>query len=100
VDRSFISHIEEDPKACSLVRSMVVMGEALGLDVVIEGVEREGQLQHVIDHAGGAMAQGYCSRSRCRSTRLSRRGSRPPTVPDASPNRVALPHPLSRRGAD
>ncbi len=59
VDRSFISHIEEDPRACSLVRSMVVMGEALGLDVVIEGVEREGQLQHVVDHAGGAIAQGF-----------------------------------------
>ena len=59
VDRSFIAHIEEDPKACSLVRSMVVMGEALGLDVVIEGVEREGQLQHVIEHAGGGVAQGY-----------------------------------------
>ncbi len=59
VDRSFLTHIEDDPKACSLVRSMVVMGEALGLDVVIEGVEREGQLQHVIDHAGGAIAQGF-----------------------------------------
>jgi EAL domain-containing protein (putative c-di-GMP-specific phosphodiesterase class I) len=59
VDRSFLTHIEEDPKACSLVRSMVVMGEALGLDVVIEGVEREGQLQHVVDHAGGVIAQGY-----------------------------------------
>ena len=61
VDRSFLSHIEEDPKACSLVRSMVVMGEALGLDVVIEGVEREGQLQHVIDHAGGA-DPAHCGR--------------------------------------
>jgi diguanylate cyclase (GGDEF)-like protein len=59
VDRSFIAHIEDDPKACSLVRSMVVMGEALGLDVVIEGVEREEQLRHVVEHAGGAIAQGY-----------------------------------------
>ena len=38
---------------------MVVMGEALGLDVVIEGVEREEQLRHVVEHAGGAIAQGY-----------------------------------------
>ncbi len=59
VDRSFLAKIEQDPKACSLVRSMVVMGEALGLDVVIEGVERESQLVHVAEHAGGLIAQGF-----------------------------------------
>ena len=59
IDRSFLDHIEDDSRACSLVRSMVVMGEALGLEVVIEGVEREGQLEHVTEHAGGLIAQGY-----------------------------------------
>ena len=59
IDRSFLDHIEDDSRACSLVRSMVVMGEALGLEVVIEGVERQGQLEHVTDHAGGRIAQGY-----------------------------------------
>ncbi len=59
VDRSFLTRIEEDDRACALVRSMVVMGEALGLDVVIEGVERESQIEHVADHAGGTLGQGY-----------------------------------------
>ncbi|MEP6665248.1 MAG: EAL domain-containing protein [Nocardioidaceae bacterium] len=59
VDRSFLARIEEDPKACALVRSMVVMGEALGLDVVIEGVERETQLVHIAEHAGGLIGQGF-----------------------------------------
>ena len=59
IDKSFLTRIEEDPRACSLVRSMVVMGQALGLDVVVEGVERREQLQHLTDHCGAAMAQGY-----------------------------------------
>jgi len=59
VDRSFIDHIEDEDRACSLVRSMVVMGEALGLEVVIEGVERLTQLDHVVQHAGGTVGQGY-----------------------------------------
>jgi len=59
VDRSFLRHIEDDERACSLVRSMVVMGQALGLDVVIEGVERLTQLDHVVSHADGTIGQGY-----------------------------------------
>ncbi|MGI8993677.1 MAG: putative bifunctional diguanylate cyclase/phosphodiesterase, partial [Nocardioidaceae bacterium] len=59
VDRSFLRHIEDDERACSLVRSMVVMGQALGLDVVIEGVERLTQLDHIVSHADGTIGQGY-----------------------------------------
>ena len=59
IDRSFLTHIEDDERACSLVRSMVVMGKALGLDVVIEGVERLTQLDHIVNHADGAIGQGY-----------------------------------------
>jgi diguanylate cyclase (GGDEF)-like protein len=59
IDHSFLTKIDEDERACALVRSMVVMGEALGLDVVIEGVEREAQLEHVVKHAGGSIGQGF-----------------------------------------
>jgi EAL domain-containing protein (putative c-di-GMP-specific phosphodiesterase class I) len=38
---------------------MVVMGEALGLDLVIEGVERPSQVDHLIRHVGAPTAQGY-----------------------------------------
>jgi len=37
----------------------VAMGQALGLDVVVEGIERESQVEHLIDHVGGTLAQGY-----------------------------------------
>ena len=59
IDKTFIAHIEDDPRACSLVRSMVVMGQALGLDLVVEGVERPGQVEHLIDHCDATLGQGY-----------------------------------------
>lgn len=58
-DRSFTAGIDEDERACKLLRSMVVMGEALGLRVIVEGVERQGQVEHLIKHVGAPMAQGY-----------------------------------------
>jgi diguanylate cyclase (GGDEF)-like protein len=59
VDKTFVTNIEHDSKACTLVRSMVVMGEALGLDVIVEGIERWSQLEHVTFHAGATTGQGY-----------------------------------------
>ncbi len=59
IDKSFLTRIEDDPRACSLVRSMVVMGEALGLDVVVEGVERASQVELLTDYCGAASGQGY-----------------------------------------
>jgi diguanylate cyclase (GGDEF)-like protein len=59
VDKSFLANIEEDPRACPLVRSMVVLGDALGLDVVIEGIERVSQLEHVTEHVGATIGQGF-----------------------------------------
>jgi diguanylate cyclase (GGDEF)-like protein len=58
-DRSFTAGIDEDERACKLLRSMVVMGEALGLRVIVEGVERQTQVDHLIRHVGAPMAQGY-----------------------------------------
>lgn len=59
VDKTFLTNIEDDSRACTLVRSMVVMGEALGLEVIVEGVERSSQLPHVTAHAGAVTGQGY-----------------------------------------
>jgi sensor c-di-GMP phosphodiesterase-like protein len=38
---------------------MVVLGDALGLDVIVEGIEGIGQLSHVMDHCGAAFGQGF-----------------------------------------
>jgi EAL domain-containing protein (putative c-di-GMP-specific phosphodiesterase class I) len=58
IDRAFISGIADDVSSRSLVKTILAMGEALGLDTVAEGVETSRQLQALVDlHC--AKAQGY-----------------------------------------
>ncbi|MBA2573463.1 MAG: EAL domain-containing protein, partial [Nocardioidaceae bacterium] len=59
IDKSFIDGIERNARARTLVRSVIVMAEALDIDVVIEGIERESQLHHLTAFAGTCSAQGY-----------------------------------------
>ena len=35
------------------------MGDTLGLDVVIEGIERRSQLAHILEHTNAILGQGY-----------------------------------------
>lgn len=58
-DASFSAGIDGDERSCGLLRSIVVMGQALGLDVVVEGIERSEQVEHLHEHVGAALAQGY-----------------------------------------
>ena len=58
IDKSFVSGVAEDQSARSLVRTIIAMGESLGLDMVAEGVESVRQLQTLAElHC--AKAQGY-----------------------------------------
>ena len=45
IDRSFIRELDVDPRTTELVRIIIDMGRALGVDVVAEGVETEAQLE-------------------------------------------------------
>ena len=58
IDRSFISGIADDVSARSLVKTILAMSDALGLDTVAEGVETSRQLEALID-LRCAKAQGY-----------------------------------------
>ena len=58
-DLSFSANIDTDERACALLCSITMMGQALGLDVVVEGIERPSQLQHLRDHVHAPYAQGY-----------------------------------------
>lgn len=58
-DSAFSATIDSDPRACGLLTSIAQLGEALGLNVVVEGIERESQMQHLREHVGAAYAQGY-----------------------------------------
>jgi diguanylate cyclase (GGDEF)-like protein len=58
IDRSFVRDIESVPRARALVESILVMGAALELDVIAEGIERRGQAD-LLRAAGCAQGQGY-----------------------------------------
>jgi predicted signal transduction protein with EAL and GGDEF domain len=45
VDRSFVADLVERPEAVSIVRAVVGLSDSLGVEVVAEGVETEGQLE-------------------------------------------------------
>ncbi len=60
VDKSFIDSIETRPDTRSIVAAMVDMGHHLGLTVLAEGVEHEGQLQ-ILRDLGCDQFQGFLS---------------------------------------
>jgi diguanylate cyclase (GGDEF)-like protein len=55
IDRSFISGVADELGSRSLVRTIIAMGDSLGLDMVAEGVESVRQLQ--------ALAELKCSKA-------------------------------------
>jgi len=58
-DLSFSESIDRDERSCALLCSITMMGQALGLDVVVEGIERASQLEHLREHVHAQYAQGY-----------------------------------------
>jgi diguanylate cyclase (GGDEF)-like protein len=44
IDRAFVSGIERDPKKHDLLKGMIVLAHSLGMEVVAEGAETEGEL--------------------------------------------------------
>ncbi|WP_053738320.1 GGDEF domain-containing protein [Nocardia sp. NRRL S-836] len=58
LDREIVRTLPEDPARCSLVRSLVHLGEYTGGQVVAEGIETEEQLT-VVRKLGVAHAQGH-----------------------------------------
>jgi diguanylate cyclase (GGDEF)-like protein len=59
IDGSLASAIDTDARACAVLAGIVTMAEALSLDVVVEGIERPGQLQKVRDEVGAPLVQGF-----------------------------------------
>lgn len=58
VDKSFVSHMGFGEKGSEMVKAIVAMARNLGMDVVAEGVETEGQFAQ-LRALGCDMAQGY-----------------------------------------
>ncbi len=58
IDQSFIADISTSPTSASIVRATISLGQALGLNVITEGVETKEQLNLLVQ-AGCRSFQGY-----------------------------------------
>ncbi len=58
LDRSLVCDIEHDPRDRAILSAMVAMARALGLKVIAEGVETEGQLA-ILREEGCDLFQGF-----------------------------------------
>lgn len=58
VDRSFVASMTRDPIASKLTKSLVDLGDALNLTIIMEGIETIEQEEAVVE-IGGLLAQGY-----------------------------------------
>lgn len=58
IDRSFVSHIEQDAGDAVIVDAIVKLGSSLGMEVVAEGVETAGQIDLLLER-GCTIGQGY-----------------------------------------
>jgi EAL domain-containing protein (putative c-di-GMP-specific phosphodiesterase class I) len=58
IDKSFVRNIVEDDEDTAIVRMVIDLAHTLGMKVVAEGVEREGQAA-LLEEMGCDMAQGF-----------------------------------------
>lgn len=58
IDRSFVSRLESDRKSRELVRTIVMMGRNLDMDVIAEGIENAAQ-EDILRDLGCVFGQGY-----------------------------------------
>lgn len=58
IDRSFVGNITTDLRAAAIVTSVITLAQRMGLRVIAEGVETQGQLLYLAQH-GCHEIQGY-----------------------------------------
>lgn len=58
IDRSFIDRMCESEKSAAIVKTILMLGENLGIEAVAEGIETERQLESLLNF-GCRLGQGY-----------------------------------------
>ena len=58
IDRSFLARVPADPQSNAVVSAMLALGRALGLQIVVEGVETPEQLAFLREN-GSPLVQGF-----------------------------------------
>ena len=58
IDRSFVSGVDQDPQAASIVTAFIELAAGLGMTTLAEGIETPGELDFLIAR-GCQMGQGY-----------------------------------------
>ena len=58
IDQSFIKRMDKDPKSLAIVKTILMLGRNLGIEVVAEGVETEAQYD-LLRSLGCHLGQGY-----------------------------------------
>jgi len=98
VDRSFIVRVHERPRSQTLLRAIELIGEALHMRVVVEGIETAEELAFLRDFTSISFAQGYYfSKPVVFESALSRRDERAGVMVEATrPNRQDRPRVRSR----
>jgi EAL domain-containing protein (putative c-di-GMP-specific phosphodiesterase class I) len=91
IDRSFVTSLNESANAGVIVQAMVALGRALGMGVVIEGVETEEQ-RVLLRLAGCNEMQGYLFAKPAPAAEIDRlaAGAKAPTESPEVPARIAV----------
>jgi diguanylate cyclase (GGDEF)-like protein len=58
IDKSFVSNLEDDLDNQEIIKTIIALGNNLGLDIVAEGIETERQARFLLMH-GCLLGQGY-----------------------------------------
>ena len=59
IDRSFVIDINTNKKSLTLLKNIVQMSKQLGLSIVVEGIERDEQLETIMQEVAVDEIQGY-----------------------------------------
>ncbi len=59
IDRSFVQNVHQRPRSQSVLKAIESLGRALGMALVIEGVETREEVDYLKQHTAIRIAQGY-----------------------------------------